>query len=257
MSAAVHVPDAADVIVLAAMTWEARPVLRALRDVRREYLPGCTSWYGSAGPYRVRVLRTGIGQACARTSLARAGVDAEGGRPAWVVSTGCAGALAPHLVGGDLVAATGIVNGAGDLVYGCRAHADVLVAWAEHPGLHLHLGPFLSVAEPLRDVESKRLARERTAAIAVEMEGAATATAALAAATRLLAVRAILDAAGTAIPSATAPRRHPVARALGLAREAGRSLGTLVAGQRAAQRSLEIFFSAFFADGAGVAAIDG
>jgi nucleoside phosphorylase len=241
------------------MSWEARPVLRALTGVRRERQGGFTSWCGSAGPYRVRVLRTGIG--AERAAAAVASVRERGAlrAPAWIVSTGCAGGLGAELAAGDLVAATAIVTDGGPIAVPLARDAAEVAAWAESRGLRLRLGSFYSSRRAVLSAAAKRAAHRRTDAIAVEMEGAAAAAAAAWCGGRLVAVRAILDPVDATLPGAPAvegtgrlfPRSPTPGAPGGLWR-----IATLVTGQRAARRALEDFFAAFCDAGAGLVALE-
>ncbi len=232
-------------------------MLRALDDVHRERHRDVASWCGSAGRYRVRVVRTGIG--AERAAVAAARLVDNGPLPRWVVSTGCAGALDAGLAAGDLVVATAIVTDTGPVAGPSARDAAAVATWARSRGINLRLGSFYSARDPLLDGVAKRAARRRTGAILVEMEGAAAAAAAVACGGRCVAVRAILDPVDAALPAVLAPqaaRQGLVRLATDVAPAAVSRLAMLVAGQRAARRALGVFFAAFFQDGRGLAALE-
>jgi nucleoside phosphorylase len=251
--AAPGAPGGADCLIAAALGWEARAVRAALSGVRRHATAGVVVWVGGAAHRRVMVVQTGVGPARVRDALAGVNLAQSGAR--WLVSTGCAGGLAPGLEPGSLVVATELLDhDGGRRGSGMEAPALRLRAWARRFDLELRPGPFLSMARPLLSAADKRRAHERLAAIAVEMEAAPLAALAAAHGMTFVGVRAILDPAETAVPDlplgggglrdvAGAVVRRPMAL-LAAAR--------LLPAQRAARSALDRFFRAFVSgDGLG------
>jgi len=234
--------------IFAALQWECRAVLGALRQVRRRRLGAFTCWQGQAAAREVWVMKTGVGVA-----RAAAAVDTLAGAAAFdlFVSSGCAGGLAPDLQPGDLVLASAISGDGTDVAIatadGVRADAGAAAAAA---GLRYVEGPLVCSNEALLTVAAKRAAAA-AGAVVVEMEGGAIAAGAAAAHVPLLSVRAILDAAehelqvpGHVVDAATGAVR-PLALAAHVAAHP-RVLGELMAlqrMQRAARTSLERFFT--------------
>src|SRR5258706_1572134 len=155
-----------DVVVFAALAWEARAALDGLKGV--ETL-GPRIWRGYLGDgAAVRVLQIGVG--LERAERAAAEVAAAG----LCVSCGCAGALTGGLHAGDLVLADRIVpldrsgHPLGDLVLDPRP----LAAFSAARGIALRVGPVASSPVVLASCEAKRDAA-RQGALVVEMESAA------------------------------------------------------------------------------------
>lgn len=181
-----------DVIVFAALAWEARAALDALQGV--EAL-GARSWRGYLGDgATVRVLQTGIGPNRAERWAAEAG-------PAGLyLSCGCAGALAPGLRAGDLVVADRIVvlDRSGRVASDVALDPAPLAAWSLARGLPVRIGSVASSAVLLRSAGSKREAA-RDGALVVEMESAAVAAAARARGIECAVVKIVLDEARDAV----------------------------------------------------------
>ncbi len=239
--------------VFAALHWECVPILAHLRQVRRERLVGLTVWRGVSGHYDVSLVKTGVGTARAGAA-ARALGDA--GRFALFLSTGCAGALAPHLAAGDLVVATAVLGTASGQCFETHAeHRERACRIAERLALPAAVGPLLCSQQVLGTVAAKRTAAAERGAVAVEMEGAPIAARALQAGVPFVAVRAILDTAAAEWCDAQRfvdPRRgalKSLALAAYLTTHPG-ALPDLLAMRRmmhAAQRSLQRFFGAWLA----------
>jgi len=241
------------IAIFAALRWECRPVLRRLRQVRREGIAGCTVWKGNAPAAEVWVIQTGMGL---ERAAAAAQAVAAAGEFNLFLSTGCAGALAPQLMPGDVTIATTIVGGAD----GSRSESDLstrscLQRCAERAGVRATVAPVLSSAHVLASAAAKRAAANTTGAVAVEMEGAAIATCAARAGVPFASVRAILDRSDTELDD-SAPFLDPASgsvRPLALAAYVASHPGALprlLALQRmmgAARESLEKFFGQFLA----------
>lgn len=177
------------IVVFAALGWECRPVLRALRGVRRLSDLRVPAWRGAARLGEVWVVRTGVGPR--RAAAAAAAVDLSA--CALVASTGCAGGLAPALRCGDLVLASAVHadDARHDTDPPTRAR---LLALATARGLRIHEGPIHCSAALLAARQDKRRAAA-TGAVAVEMEAGPIAAAATAARRPFVSIRAIIDTA--------------------------------------------------------------
>lgn len=185
----------ANVAIFAALQWECRPILRQLRQVRREKLGSLDVWRAETGAARFTVVKTGIGLERAE---AAAHAAAESGRFDLFLSSGCAGALASHLVPGDLIIAESLRLAALEPVGVHPQHRDAALAAAERAGVRSFRGSVLSSARMLGGAEEKQAAAG-DGSIAVEMEGAAIARIAAAAGIPFASVRSILDRADTTI----------------------------------------------------------
>jgi len=136
-----------------------------------------------------RTLRTGIGAARAQVAAARAlAVEAD----AVAVAGVCAG-VAPTLAAGDVVAATELWREDGPAMV--LADPAPLVAALERCGLHVHVGPLLSV-DRLTDVDGRN-DLVASGALAVDMESAWLAAGADG--RPLAVVRVVADAAGRSL----------------------------------------------------------
>jgi nucleoside phosphorylase len=172
-----------DVVVFAALAWEARAALDALQGVEPD---GVRRWRGYLGDgAAVRVLQIGIGlERAERRSAVGAGSRL-------YVSCGCAGALAPELRAGDLVVAdrvTALGDAAGDAVP--TAHA-ALAAWSASRGLRVRVGTVASSPAVVPPAAKQRAAGQ--GALAVDMECAAVAAAARARGLACTVVKVVLD----------------------------------------------------------------
>src|SRR5262245_31906413 len=93
------------IAIFAALQWECRTALPAVAQLRRTRIGAFTVWQGHAAQREVWVVKTGMG-----VQRAGAAVDATCAAQSFdlIVSTGCAGGLAPVLQPGDLTVATSI-----------------------------------------------------------------------------------------------------------------------------------------------------
>ena len=239
------------IAIFAALQWECRPVLRHLRRVTRERRAGVALWRGTTTGCEVWLVKTGMGigraAAAARAVQATPGFDL-------IVSTGCAGALLPELMPGDLVVASAIISAGNEHFETHATRRAQLRQAAQRAALRVSDGPVLCSPQVLATVAEKRAAAA-CGAIAVEMEGAPIAAGAAQAGIPFVSVRVILDTAATALPhmgTVVDPRDgtlNPLALASYLATHPG-ALPVLLSLQRmrqAAQASLERFFGAWFA----------
>lgn len=142
---------------------------------------------GKIGPEDVRVFHTGVGSKVAR-ERSHAFLSSE--RPAFVISSGFAGAVAPQLGVGDVVIAENF-----------SAPAFVTPAAAALADLNVHVGK-LATASSIVDSSTDRaaLAREN-GAIAVDMETEMIAAACAAQGVPMLSLRAISDSAAAPLPA--------------------------------------------------------
>jgi len=243
------------IAIFAALQWECRPVLRHLRQVRRERQAGVAVWRGRTAACEVWLVKTGMG-------LARAGAAArvlhDAPRFDLVVSTGCAGALSAEMGAGDLAIASALVGDAGERYEADLIQREHLRRAAMHAGLHCSEGPVLTSPAVLATGAEKRAAAAR-GCIAVEMEGVPIAAAAAHAGVPIVSVRAILDPADTEllhIGKVVDPhdgKVKPLALAGYLATHPGALPGLLSMQhmRRAAETSLEGLFAAWFEDRRG------
>ena len=241
------------VAIFAALRWECMPIVRRLRQVTRRHVAGLTVWRGAAGERCVWVVKTGIGPT--RAAAAVYAINASE-RFSLFVSTGCAGALAPELVAGDLAIATSVVgDSAGDGMETDVRYREAVCRVAGTVAQRACVGPVLCSPRVLATIAEKRAAAAR-GNVAVEMEGAPIAACAAQAGVPFVSVRAILDTAETELPHAgrfidpQSGAMKPLALAGYLAAHPG-ALSGVLAMQRmrhVAERSLGRFFAAWFAD---------
>src|SRR3989442_12785413 len=185
-----------DVAIFTALGWERRAVTEALRVVEPAGPP--RAWRGRlADGASCLVVQTGVGPA--RAAAAAAAAPSAG----TFLACGCAGALVDWLVAGDLVAAESVV------ALGADGRPDErlpgvgagLAAWAAGRGFRVHAGALVASPVVLGTAAAKA-ALGATGALAVEMESGALAAAARVRGVPFAALRAVLDAAGEALPAA-------------------------------------------------------
>lgn len=188
------------IAVCAAMRWEIRPVLRALRGVQLLRTTQPRTWLARGLARPILVFQTGMGMKSAaeatRTILAEFSVSA-------IVNTGCAGALSPALsVGATVCGTTLLQESPWEWAYPLSADlTSALRRAAEAAGLQPLTAPILTSPHALLSPEEKLAAFDRCGAAAVEMEGAAVAEVAAKAGVDVGSVRVILDPAATALPT--------------------------------------------------------
>ncbi len=241
------------IAIFAALRWECQPIVRQLRQVARERLAGCTVWRGRSARHEVWLMQTGMGithAAAAAEALSNAD------RFALFLSTGCAGALRPDLMPGDLAVATAVIsNSSGEQFETDVAQREQACALARRAALRATLGPVLCSPHALVTAAAKQAALARHAAVAVEMEGAPIAARAAQAGVPFVSVRAILDTADTELrqagrfidPQSGAVKPVALAGYLVTHPAAWAELRAMQRMMHAAQSSLEKFFSAWFA----------
>lgn len=236
--------------IFAALKWECRPILRHLRRVTRTRLADFAAWHSVTSTCEIWLIKTGIGE---RRAAAAATAARAAGRFDLFLSTGCAGALAPTLLPGDLTIATKVVCDSSsdyfetDVAFRKRAERA-----AQRAALRTTVGALVCSPRALTTAAAKRTAATQSGAIAVEMEGAGIAAAAAEAGARFASIRAIFDTAATELDESgdfIDPQtgtlkllslvRHVVAQPSALAH-----LLALQPMMRAAQDGLDKFFGA-------------
>ena len=243
-------------MLVTALRLETRAVLAALARVRRVRPARRPTWTGFVGAREITVVQGGVGPIAANAAAAAIPEGA-----GLVGSVGFAGALAPTLSPGDVVIPAAIVwleDGGGR--YDVSPAVCDALSGALHPGMPGAAcgGTLLSSASILAGVVAKRIAFERHAAVAVEMEAAALARWARARGVPFFALRVVLDPAALSLEDlppnldsswtararlATLPRawpllatlrRHAATAGLALTRALGAALPALpLAGRRA------------------------
>jgi len=152
------------------------------------------------------LIATGIGTTRARMAARRAFEVLPGSK--LVISAGVAGALSEGLKPGDLVLADRMMLGGKE-----SSSADHIMSLdpdqvraAEQAlraaGLSFATGAMLTASRVLADSAAKRLAKEQSGAIAVDMESAALGIEARARGIPFVCVRAVLDAVDDEVPAA-------------------------------------------------------
>jgi adenosylhomocysteine nucleosidase len=143
--------------------------------------------------------------ACANASPAvareRAGAFIEAGVTG-LVSFGIAGALAPELVPGEIVAPTVIVTSVGGAFETDEAWRRRFKASLQTHSIFAASGPLYGSDKAVTSEEAKRRLNDDTGAIAVDMESHAVAEAAIHAGIPFLVVRVIADPANRSLPQA-------------------------------------------------------
>jgi nucleoside phosphorylase len=238
------------IAIFAALHWECRAVVRQLRQVQRDRVGSFTRWVGRTARHEVWVVKTGVGIERAAAATSACDLDTA----ALIVSTGCGGGIASELHPGDLVVATHVLaeRGMPALPTDAPRRAEAMRA-ATAAGLRGLEGPILCSTTALTNAPAKRAAAA-DGAVAVEMESVPIATRAAAAHIPFLSVRAILDGADhDLLPEAVMNPDSGGVRPLALVRHIATHPGMIIElkalqqMQRAASRSLERFFAAWFA----------
>ena len=176
-----------DVAAFAALGWETRTVLGALRDARPVAPP--RRWLGRLGDGgSCLVVQTGIGPrraaeaACAAPSAAA------------FLSIGCGGGLVPWLRTGDVVVATEVIQ----LDAACRPAGRMTVP-CPAVDLGAEAAPIASSPKVLASTAEKTAAAG-TGAVLVDMESWSLAAEAARRGVPFTGVRVVLDPAGGAVP---------------------------------------------------------
>jgi len=235
--------------IFAALQWECRPILRRLDGARRETLDGFPAWRARTRQGETLLLKTGIGLERAARAAQAACRAAD---LALLLSSGCAGALAAELAPGDLVIAASVGVAHQPPLPTDRARREQALDAARRAGLAPRTGHVLSSPQVLGRGDDKRAAAA-AGALAVEMEGAAIASAAAERGLPFLAVRSILDTVDSEIDDSgglvdpVSGSVRPLAVAIHLLRHPG-AIPRMMAAKRmmdAAEASLERFFAEY------------
>lgn len=181
-----------DVVVLAALAWEARAVLDALQGVEPI---GERSWRGYLGDGgAVRVGQIGVGQ----DRAARAAAEAVPAR--LYVSCGCAGGLVPGLRAGDIIIGDRVIalDGAGRQTDQLPVDPVGLAVWSGGRSIPVRIGAVASSPMVLSSAAGKAAAGH-CGALVVEMESAAVARVARDRGAACAIVKVVLDEAADPI----------------------------------------------------------
>lgn len=116
-----------------------------------------------------------------------------------LVSWGCAGALAPELMPGDLVLADQTVTGDGLSARFCEAWRSDLTTRCAH-AFRVHPGAIAEATTVIDSIDMKKRLHTETGAIAVDMESYGVSLVANRHGLSCVAVRAIADDQATALP---------------------------------------------------------
>jgi nucleoside phosphorylase len=234
----------------AALDWECRAVLHGLSGVRPLAGLPTPAWRGQGALGEVWVVQTGVGLRHAAT--AAAAVDLSGCEV--VISTGCAGGLAPTLLPGELVIASSVDAADGSHVTDaatCQRLLDLAAARA----LRVCLGPIHCSGVMIGSREEKRTAAAK-GALVVEMEAAPIAAAARRAGRPFVSIRAVIDGAdddltvltGLVDPDSGRVRTGALVRQLIVRPRTIAELWLLRRAQVAARDALRRFFACWFAE---------
>lgn len=191
--------DRSPIALVVALAPERQAVQRSLASVHHWRTDDCHALVGGCAGQVLVLLQAGIGRDRARRAVLTASRRFPF-RAAW--SLGFAGGLAEGLGAGDVVCPTVLLQDdgrTGQSVAVAPAQAAVSTALAA-AGIPTQTGPLLTVDVPLRTPEAKRAARQRTGAVAVDMEATGVAEAAHALGIPWLAIKAIVDGVGEPLP---------------------------------------------------------
>ena len=177
-------------LFVVALSWEARQIIRHVEGLKSSREGSRALWSGRHGDVDVWILQTGVGQERAAQAIRWAQHLV---MPDAVLSTGCAGGLAPGLVPGEVIVAEDVVTADGIPRPTNDAWRERYVGASGAAGLRTRRGTILSNAVIVTTAQDKcRLAAE-AGALAVEMEAAAIAEWAAEAGVPFAAARTILD----------------------------------------------------------------
>lgn len=182
-----------EIAFLFALGIESGGLVDLLADVVTTRSPSFVEHAGYLNGRRVVIIESGVGQACA----ARAAADVISiHRPAWVVSTGFAGALVDKVKRGHFVFAESVKGTESDtLSLGLN-----LAAPPEGSKLNWHVGRLLTVDKLIRKEAEKRELGAVHEALACDMETLAVAKVCKREQMNFLAVRIISDAVDDKLP---------------------------------------------------------
>ncbi len=205
-------PVPCDVALIFALSVESGGIVDRLQKITRRRFRTRVEYDGFLDGRRVLAVDAGVGRDAASHATQRVIAKHQ---PAWVVSTGFAGALQPDLRRGHVIMANHIVDESGqEFEVGLKMDPDVM---ARTRGLHV--GRLLTVDRLVRTTDEKRRLGELRAALACDMETAAVAAECQQSRTRFLSVRVISDAVDDELPSEIDAllQQHTMAGKLGAA----------------------------------------
>ncbi|MBI2163134.1 MAG: hypothetical protein HYU32_03195 [candidate division NC10 bacterium] len=188
------------IALVVALAQERRPLQRRLAAARQGRADEFRLIVGELAGQAAVLIQAGIGRDRARRAVLAA-AHRFPFRAAW--SLGFAGGLAEALCAGDVVCPAAVLldDGRTGRSFGVAPAQTAVRAALAAAGLRMHDGPLLTVDDPLRTPEVKRAAHRRTGAVAVDMEAAGVAEAARDLGIPWLAIKAVVDAAGEALPA--------------------------------------------------------
>jgi adenosylhomocysteine nucleosidase len=186
-------PPPAEIVFVFALPVEANGLVDKLTDAVKMRCPGFVEHAGFLAGRRVAVIETGVGCEAAQKAT-EAALNLH--QPAWVISTGFAGALSEDLRRGHIVMANQVVDTHGQqLEIGMRMEQSAIDAAPS-----LHVGTMLTVDQLIRTREEKERLGKEHRAIACDMETSAVARTCQQAKTRFMSVRIISDAIEDELP---------------------------------------------------------
>ena len=179
-------------LFVVALSWEARQIIRHVEGSKSSRESGRALWSGRHGDVDVWILQTGVGQEPAAQAVRWAQRLV---RPDAVLSTGCAGGLAPGLVPGEVIVAEDVVTADGMPRPTDAAWRERYAVASGAAGLRSRRGTILSNAVIATTAQDKRRLAAGAGALAVEMEAAAIAACAAETGVPFATARVILDSA--------------------------------------------------------------
>ena len=233
------------VLLVVALAAERHALQGSLQESRRQRLGGRPAVRGHLAGRDILLVQAGIGRDRARDAVMAAAREFAVGA-AW--SIGFAGGLAERLRPGDLVFPAVVLDDAdsgGGPLAADPSHATVYAALSR-AAFAVESGSLITVATVLRTPDAKRAVRERSGAVAAEMEAAGVARAARDLGIPWVALKAVLDTVDDPVPLFLARCATPQGdvRWRGLlagaleGRDFYRSLGRLARATRQAGRTL-------------------
>ena len=166
------------IALVAALSWEVRPLLRRQSGVRKSGT--VYSFLRDGAPVLLAVAGVGEENAYREAHRLLERVAVRG-----IVTIGFAGGLADFLNGGDVVLADHVMDQQTGERYDCSGDL-----W---PAQHAHRGGLLSAAEVIASAAEKRNLAGKWGAVAVDMESAGVARAAAESGVEFAAIKAITD----------------------------------------------------------------
>lgn len=204
-------------VIVTALPWERRALLRALPAARKVPATAYPTWRIGDSRGDVALVQCGMGQ---RSAAACANWLCAVAPQAAVVCIGCAGGLRAGLHSGAAVVASDIIT-AKQRMRCCPEWTLRLAASAGAAGLSVMTGGILSVEAPLLTIEEKQRSGFTHDALAVDMESAALAEPCAISGRTFASGRIILDDCATNLDAAAANAVDPavlVQAEIGLAR---------------------------------------